>query len=198
MNINEALNILNLKGEVTKEQIAKAYRKLAIKYHPDRNSSDAEIMKNINVAYDVLKNIDFNSLQRLKTLKSSLLNVVNSAYEFLESIDSDVITHTDTKHSYNYSEELESVLFNVYNIDNIDVEICGNWIWLSGETKINKDKIKSLGFMWSKNKLKWYYRPIEHKCRRKNNKVLDMEEIREKYGSLNQNNNQSVYRLGYN
>lgn len=37
MNINEALNILNLSGSVTKADIAKAYKRLAVKYHPDKN-----------------------------------------------------------------------------------------------------------------------------------------------------------------
>lgn len=202
MNINEALNILNLKGKVTKLDIAKSYKKLAIKYHPDRSDSTAEIMKNINVAYDVLKNIDAQELELLNKTKSPLLNIVNYAYDFLNSLDLDVIEHTDEKNAYDYIKELEKVLFNVYKIDNITVEICGNWIWLSGETKINKDQIKSLGFKWSKNKTQWYYRPNEHKCRKKSNKVLEMDKIREIYGStlvnLNNANNKNVYRLECN
>lgn len=193
MNINEALNILNLNGTVTKSDIAKAYRKLAVKYHPDRSDSDAEIMKNINVAYDFLKNSD---LELLKKTKSPLLNIVNYAYDFLNSLDLDVVEHTDKKNAYDYTRELEGVLFNVLKIDNITVEICGNWIWLSGETKINKDLIKSLGFKWSKNKKQWYYRPIEHKCRKKTDKVLEMDEIRKLYGSSVLNNkNANYYKL---
>ncbi|HOO91712.1 MAG TPA: DnaJ domain-containing protein, partial [Syntrophales bacterium] len=40
-------------------QIKKAYRRLALKYHPDRNSRDAaaaEKMKSINEAYATLSN----------------------------------------------------------------------------------------------------------------------------------------------
>lgn len=48
MNINEALNILNLSGSVTKADIAKAYKRLAVKYHPDKNPTGAEMMKIIN------------------------------------------------------------------------------------------------------------------------------------------------------
>ena len=48
MNINEALNVLNLKGTVSKEELAKAYKRMAIKYHPDKNPSGAEMMKIIN------------------------------------------------------------------------------------------------------------------------------------------------------
>ena len=57
MNINQALNVLNLKGTVSKEELAKAYKKMAIKYHPDRNQGDKEAeekFKAINEAYQVL------------------------------------------------------------------------------------------------------------------------------------------------
>lgn len=198
MNINEALNILNLSGEVTKEDITKAYKKLAIKYHPDRNDSGAEIMKNINSAYDTLKSINAEDLQPLRNTKISLSKIVDSAYTFLNSLDLDVIKHSDDKNAYDYSKKLESAIFNIFKINNITLEVCGNWVWLSGDTKINKDKIKSLGYKWSKHKKMWYYRPDEHKCRKLTNKELNMQEIRNKYGSsiLNSKSiNNNVYML---
>lgn len=50
--------ILGVKKDATIEEIKKAYKKLAFKYHPDRNYDNLEeaeaMMKKINVAYDVL------------------------------------------------------------------------------------------------------------------------------------------------
>jgi len=51
--------ILGLKKDATPEEIKKVYRKLALKYHPDRNSSDSTAegkFKEINEAYQVLNN----------------------------------------------------------------------------------------------------------------------------------------------
>ena len=50
--------ILQVDPRAEKEVIEAAYRRLAAKYHPDRNRSPeaAEKMKRINAAYDVLSN----------------------------------------------------------------------------------------------------------------------------------------------
>jgi len=51
--------ILGVKKDATPEEIKKTYRKLALKYHPDRNSSDSNAenkFKEINEAYQVLGN----------------------------------------------------------------------------------------------------------------------------------------------
>ena len=152
MNINQALNVLNLKGTVSKEDLAKAYKKMAIKYHPDHNPTGVEMMK-----------------------------VINSAYEFLKGLNLEEIKHTDEKNAYDYSEDLEKVISEILKMQGVEIEVCGNWIWLSGNTKEYKDQIKGLGCYWAGQKKKWYYRPAEYKSL--NRTSWDMEAIREKYGS---------------
>ncbi len=53
--------LLGVERNADAAEIKKAYRKLAVKYHPDKNSGDAEAekkFKEISSAYDVLKDAD--------------------------------------------------------------------------------------------------------------------------------------------
>jgi len=62
----------------------------------------------------------------------------------------------------------------------IDIEVCGTWIWLSGETRPIKDTLKGLGFKWASKKKMWYWFEGERSKRRGN---TPMQKIRNTYGS---------------
>ena len=55
--MNDFYEVLGVPKTASAEEIKKAYRKLAFKYHPDQNPGDKtaeEMFKKINAAYDVL------------------------------------------------------------------------------------------------------------------------------------------------
>ena len=59
--IDDPYKVLGVSPNATDEEIKQAYRRLAKKYHPDRNPGDAEAarkMQQINDAYDQIKNPD--------------------------------------------------------------------------------------------------------------------------------------------
>jgi molecular chaperone DnaJ len=54
-------DVLGVQRDATEEDLKKAYRRLAMKYHPDRNQGDKEAearFKELNEAYDVLKDAE--------------------------------------------------------------------------------------------------------------------------------------------
>jgi len=63
----------------------------------------------------------------------------------------------------------------------LDIEVCGAWVWLHGDTRPHKDIIKAAGFRWAPKKTLWYYRPADYKSNGRGK--FSMEEIRERHGS---------------
>jgi DnaJ-class molecular chaperone len=54
MNSNNYYEILGLSQSASKEEIKKKYRKLSLKYHPDRPNGNKEMFQKITQAYEVL------------------------------------------------------------------------------------------------------------------------------------------------
>lgn len=63
MSKRDYYEILGISKEANQQEIKKAFRKLAMKYHPDRNKEEGaeEKFKEINEAYEVLSNEDARS-----------------------------------------------------------------------------------------------------------------------------------------
>ena len=83
--------------------------------------------------------------------------------------------------------EYAHIVSQLLVIEGIHIEICGSWIWLSGDTKSNKEKIKAIatgetfkrGF--SKDKSMWYFSPKGYFKRSR--KAHTMDDIRDYFGS---------------
>lgn len=153
MNKFEALQILGLSGQVDNDDIKSAYRRKANQFHPDRNPAGMEIMKMINVAYDLVKD-------------QTSINV------FEDKVMND------------YPEEVLTALSAVSGLG-MDIEICGLWVWVSGDTKPHKEVLKSSGYYWSPKKQMWYYRPANAKSRKylsRDKSEWSMDRIRTTYG----------------
>ena len=77
MDDNNYYRILDIPENATQKDIKIAFRRLARKYHPDRNSAVSdEVMKNINIAFENLsdpekRQIYDKSLKILKTKSTS-------------------------------------------------------------------------------------------------------------------------------
>jgi hypothetical protein len=157
MNIKGALSILGLSAAADQEDIRTAYRKACIKYHPDRNPAGLEMMKAVNVAYRSLIDIDYNGAER--------------------PIDEEV--------NSGFGDELNAAINAVISLVSVNIEVCGAWVWLSGNTRPHKDTIKAAGYWWACKKSAWYFRPPDYKSRNRGD--WDLEKIRDTYGSVSLN-----------
>lgn len=123
MKTIDALNILAIEeNEVTLEMVKQAYRQACKTYHPDINPAGA-----------------------------AMIQAVNEACESL-CVESFPITFNAGDISYNYGEELNSALNAIISCMGLIIEICGALIWVSGDTKTNKEVLKEAGYFWSKQK----------------------------------------------
>lgn len=144
----------------TVESTKSLYRELAFKYHPDRNPGiDIEIIKQINNQYKAK----------------------------LESLNGSKSTNDNIEFTYKYNPDIEQELIDkiseLLKIDFNDLEfyLIGQWIWVSGNTKPYKEKLKQLGFLWNSNRLLWYYRPESQKSYYKSTRSLS--DIAKSYGA---------------
>lgn len=145
------------KNPRTLEELKKQYKQLAMEHHPDRGGS-TETMQEINNEYDVLF--------------SSLKNTHSTA---------EGETYTTEKETTETPEEFKNIINILINLEGVNIEICGSWLWLTGNTKEHKEVLKSLKFRWSKSKQAWYYHTSDYK--KKSKKTFSLDEIRDLYGS---------------
>ena len=145
----------------TLEEAKELYKKLCRQFHPDMNESDTtETMKSINNEFE----------QVFKTLKNK------------HRADTD--TTTDNKENGAETTETPAEFMNIINTliscEGLEINLCGTWLWITGNTFIHKDKIKGLGFRYASKKKAWYWHSPEDAC--KSRKNLSLDEIKNKYG----------------
>lgn len=134
-------------------ELKKEYRKLAKQYHPDCNTTDTtQIMKDINKQYKLL-------FEQLKHTKNNTTNEDNQS----ENVNT-----------------FMNIINELIKYENITIDIVGSWLWIDGNTYTIKDKLKSIGFKWSKNKKKWYYTDTVYNKKKKGS--LSYYQIVSKYG----------------
>ena len=79
-----------------------------------------------------------------------------------------------------FDDAFVTVINDILSVDNIVIEICGSWVWVSGDTKPAKDILKGAGFRWATKKKMWYWRSETSVSR---GRGYTMDTIRAKYGT---------------
>lgn len=76
--------------------------------------------------------------------------------------------------------EIEKIIAQILHFENIEIEVIGKWIWISGETREIKETLKNLGFKWASKKKMWYFGELQKSSNRREKSI---EEIKATYGS---------------
>lgn len=79
------------------------------------------------------------------------IKVINVEYEISFHILEKTDTASSNKFNMREDEMLRAIINAIVNL-NIEIEICGSWIWVSGNTYSCKDELKSNGFHWASKK----------------------------------------------
>ena len=144
----------------TAEDVKALYKQLVKELHPDCNlerdttAEFQEMQRQYYAAWERLKNIHVNKDgERYETQKDNTQN----AKEFADIID------------------------KLARYNGISIELCGSWIWVTGDTKPIKDELKALKFRFSPKKTAWYFHSEPYKKTTK--KSFNLDEIRNMYGS---------------
>jgi len=142
-------------GITTMEELKKAYKRLAKKYHPDLNDQNTTaIMAEINTEYERMVEI-------FQMGGATNANAFDGFREFIMKL-----------------------LKVLEDVEDVTVEICGSWVWVTGNTKPHKDKLNKttgVGMQYASKKRAWYW--YEGEYVKKSRKNYNMEEIREMHGS---------------
>lgn len=136
----------------TLEELRREYKRLLKKYHPDNVGGSEELTKEINTEYEKMFDI-------LKNESSS-------------------------QQKEEYNKEMDAAFRDILNqiIDlDIDIEVIGSWVWVSGNTYAIKETLKRLGFNWINKRKMWAWHSEPFSKKRNSNKSL--EELRTYYGS---------------
>lgn len=145
------------------EELKKIYFNLAQKIHPDHGGSEEEF-KILNSEYQEL-------FPKFKDIHKNIKPDVEKEYYTAKTPTSEC------------PEDFIKIVTILLNIKGIDVELCGRWLWIGGDTKPQKDTLKALGCSWNAKKKLWSWHYPEDGVYKKHKKFVPMEDIRNMYGS---------------
>ncbi|MBN8880476.1 MAG: J domain-containing protein [Sphingobacteriales bacterium] len=134
------------------EEVKNLYRKLAKENHPD-TGGDTATMQAINTEY---------------------------AYACARLAKGAGLSDEEADREIRLSEEYRKVIEQIIHLPGILIELVGNWIWVTGNTKPVKETLHKAGLHFASKKVAWYYRSEIFKTR---GNGAPLETIRRKYGS---------------
>lgn len=134
------------------DALKKQYFKLAKMYHPDAGGTTSQF-------------------QALQAEYEKLLNNLLAGSSLSED---------DKTNEIVIDKAIRDVIDQLVGIEDLNIELIGKWLWISGNTYPVRNTLKSAGLVFIKKEGKpyWVYKGVESTSRGK----TSMEEIKKKYG----------------
>ena len=142
----------------TLEDVKQLYKKLARALHPDCNPG-----KDTTADFQKMQADYEKAFNRCKNIH---VNKDGETYE---------------KETTETPEQYADIINQLLKCEGLIIELCGSWLWITGNTKEYSNTLKTLRFRWSKNKAAWYFHFEPYRKRSK--KSVDLDTIRSMYGS---------------
>ena len=84
-------------------------------------------------------------------------------------------THATTESAGDFIAIIAALL----KLDGLEIELCGRWLWIGGNTKEHKEALKAAGCRWSSTKKLWSWHFAEEGQRwHKGTKTRDPQQVR--------------------
>ena len=152
----------------TTDALKKAYKELCLKLHPDKGGNAAEFISMKEEYKEAAKRVAWEEAhstdEATKKRNTKKDGTQKTAEEILEE-----------------QEQFAEVLEKLLGLDGLQLEICGNLLWITGNTFEWKAQIKEAGCQFASRKKAWFWHAGEWV--RKIRKSFTMEEIRDLHGS---------------
>lgn len=97
---------------------------------------------------------------------AEIMKLINAAYDFLKKH----LGQWSTSQRDRTETPIDEIFSEILN--RIHIEVCGTWLWVTGNTRPYKDALKAAGLKFARK----YWRP-------ESRRVLSLDEIRFTFGS---------------
>lgn len=142
----------------TIEDVKQLYKKLARDLHPDCNPGRDTTA-------------DFQEMSRQ----------YEEAYNRLKNVHRNAEGETYEKETTQTASEYADIINQLLHIPGLMIELCGSWLWVTGDTYQAREQLKALHFKYSSKKSAWYFHAEPYRKHGKSEKT--MQDIRNMYGS---------------
>lgn len=107
-----------------------------------------------------------------------MMKIINASYQALSDYVPGMVK-TDGE-QVDFGDELNNALNAIIHLG-LTIEICGSWIWVSGDTKPHKEILKEAGYKFAPKKVMWSFCGGERTSSRGK---FSMDDIRLRHGSV--------------